>query len=173
VAVVVRRAVPADAHAIAAVHVASWQAGYAHVFPAEFLSSLSASAREPRWRTALSDAEELIFVAEDSGEVVGFASAAASRDEDAHDRSVGELHTIYVRADYWDTVAGSRLHDAAVDALQKAGFREATLWVLDSNTRARRFYERHAWTPDGAVKHDERGGTPIVEVRYRRHLCLD
>ena len=58
--------------------------------------------------------------------------------------------------------------DAALGRLAEAGFHQATLWVLDTNVRARRFYEAAGWSADGTVKRDERLGFPIREVRYRR-----
>jgi hypothetical protein len=60
---------------------------------------------------------------------------------------------------------------AALDALAGFGFGEATLWVLDANERARRFYEAGGWSTDGAAKIDDSHGFPIVEVRYRRALA--
>jgi ribosomal protein S18 acetylase RimI-like enzyme len=60
--------------------------------------------------------------------------------------------------------------DAALDRLVSAGFSEATLWVLDSNARARRFYEAGGWSADGAQKRDEDRGFPVTQVRYRKPL---
>jgi hypothetical protein len=42
--------------------------------------------------------------------------------------------------------------------------------VLDSNARARRFYEAAGFSPDGGVKVDATRGFPLTEVRYRRPL---
>jgi hypothetical protein len=42
-----------------------------------------------------------------------------------------------------------------------------TLWVLDTNERARRFYEARGWRADGTSKSDASRGSPVVEVRYR------
>jgi hypothetical protein len=56
--------------------------------------------------------------------------------------------------------------------LAAAKFEQATLWVLDSNIRARRFYEAGGWVADGARKVDESHGFPIAEVRYQRALPL-
>ena len=56
---------------------------------------------------------------------------------------------------------------AALDSLRQAGFVEATLWVLDGNERARRFYEVGGWEFDGATKDDQREGFTLSEVRYR------
>jgi RimJ/RimL family protein N-acetyltransferase len=43
------------------------------------------------------------------------------------------------------------------------------LWVLRDNTRARRFYERAGFAPDGATDVLDRLGG-VTEVRYRRAL---
>lgn len=61
---------------------------------------------------------------------------------------------------------------AALDVLAAAGYRQATLWVLDSNWRARRFYHAGGWQADGTVKTDDTRGFPLTEVRYRRLLPL-
>jgi ribosomal protein S18 acetylase RimI-like enzyme len=58
----------------------------------------------------------------------------------------------------------------AVSTLRDARFREATLWVLETNTRARRFYEAAGWVVDGAERAEELRGFPVREVRYRRPL---
>lgn len=42
--------------------------------------------------------------------------------------------------------------------------------VLDTNARARRFYEAAGFAPDGGVKVDDRGEFQLREVRYRRGL---
>ncbi|HEU5421786.1 MAG TPA: GNAT family N-acetyltransferase, partial [Streptosporangiaceae bacterium] len=64
---------------------------------------------------------------------------------------------------------GRMLMAEAVSQLA-AGYEQATLWVLDTNDRARRFYARTGWAEDGAVLQDDSRGFPITEVRYRRSL---
>ena len=51
-----------------------------------------------------------------------------------------------------------------------AEYEEATLWVLEDNPRARSFYERGGWAPDGARKAEERWGVRAPELRYRKEL---
>jgi ribosomal protein S18 acetylase RimI-like enzyme len=65
---------------------------------------------------------------------------------------------------------GRRLMEEARGRLAVAGFTQVTLWVLDSNDRARRFYEAGGWSADGAAKQDDSRGFPLSEVRYRRSL---
>ena len=160
----VRPATVDDARAIAEVHVASWQAAYRGLLPQEYLDGISVEQRAARRRESLANGHGTTLVAVDSGTVVGFAVTGRSRDEDADD-SVGELYALYLRPDVWGVGAGAQLHDAALRSL--AGFGSNTLWVLDTNARARRFYERHGWQPDGVTKLDDRMGVDLSEVRYR------
>jgi RimJ/RimL family protein N-acetyltransferase len=46
------------------------------------------------------------------------------------------------------------------------------LWVLATNERARRFYEKAGWHADGAEAPHDVGGTTHTVVRYRRSLSL-
>jgi GNAT superfamily N-acetyltransferase len=101
--------------------------------------------------------------------VVGVAAVGASRDPDAG-RLVGELASIYVLPTHWGQGGGRLLMREAVRSLAQAEFREASLWVLETNARARRFYGAAGWLPDGGRKVDESLGVPLAEVRYRRSL---
>lgn len=160
-----RRASLADAAEIAAVHVRTWQASYAHVFGSERLAGLDVDRRVEGWTRAL-NAGEPVFVADDDGRVVGFVSVGAASDLDG----IGELYAIYALPEAWGSGAGSALMRAAIDALRDAGYREAILWVLEDNPRARRFYEREGWEADGARKEDDFLGVRVAEVRYRMQL---
>jgi len=110
------------------------------------------------------------MVADADGTLLGFASFSPSRDDDADQDRVGEIPAIYLLPDAWGKRIGGRLMDAAVRCLVQAGFSQATLWVLHTNARARRFYEARGWFTDGAEMLDESRGFPLTEVRYRRSL---
>ena len=56
----------------------------------------------------------------------------------------------------------------SADATLSADYGAALLWVLEDNPRARRFYERAGWAPDGVRKAEERFGVRAAEVRYRK-----
>lgn len=163
----VRRAGPGDADAIAEVHVRTWQAAYEHVFGHENLARIDLGRRAARWRDVLADGDVAFVALDESGRVVGFASVGESRDAEG----TGELYAIYALPEAWGTGAGTALLAAGVQVLREAGFREAILWVLDDNPRARRFYEREGWRLDGAVKEDEHLGVRVAEVRYRLVLA--
>ena len=158
----VRDAEPQDAAAIAACHVRTWQAAYAGLLPADFLAELDPAPRERIWREEIDRGGD-VLVAERDGRVIGFASVGPSRDEP----DAGELYAIYVEPDAWSTGAGRALMDAALARLAAAGFDEATLWVLEANLRARRFYECAGWSIDGGRQDLTLGGAAVAEIRYR------
>lgn len=53
------------------------------------------------------------------------------------------------------------------ERLRGLGVAEALLWVLDLNTRARRFYERDGWRFDGARRTESYGDSQAQLLRYR------
>jgi ribosomal protein S18 acetylase RimI-like enzyme len=59
--------------------------------------------------------------------------------------------------------------DQVLAKVSSAGYQGITLWVLEENARARRFYERAGFASDDA-RHvlDDLGG--VIEIRYRRAL---
>lgn len=164
----IRPGTTADADGIAEVHVRSWQAAYRDLLPAEFLDGLSVERSAATWTRVLAT-PDTVTVAVADGEVVGFVNHVACRDEGATP-DVGEITTIYVAPEWLGHGYGRALMEAALAALRAAGYREATLWVLEGNDRARRFYEASGWRPDGAEKDDTIGDQPVIEVRYRREL---
>jgi ribosomal protein S18 acetylase RimI-like enzyme len=171
----IRPATAADAAGIAAVHVRTWQAAYRGLLPQPFLDGLDVEERRQSWLRRLSEPDDTvlaILVAQDASGVLGFASLTAcltaSRDDDG--AGTGELTAIYVLPRVWGTGVGRALLDAALRALAATGISEVTLWVLDGNDRARRFYEAAGWTTDGTTKTEMIGQTPVRVIRYRHHL---
>lgn len=163
----IRAATAQDAEGIAAVHVRAWQWAYRGLMPADFLDELDPAKRTAMWiRLMNDDISPPPFVAVDGQRVIGFCHAAESRDGDASP-AVGEVTAIYLHPDYVGTGVGRRLWSAAIEHLGTQGFSEVTVWVLDTNTRGRSFYERVGLTLDGATKTDELRGFPVTELRYR------
>ena len=81
----------------------------------------------------------------------------------------GELYTLYVAPAHWSTGAGRALTDAALDGLRAAGCRRVVLWTLTENARARRFYDKAGFAPDGATN-VLAGLGDVEELRYVRDL---
>jgi ribosomal protein S18 acetylase RimI-like enzyme len=166
---VVRLAVPQDAAAIAAVHVATWRDAYRGLLPDDYLAGLVVEEWADRWRGRLADPAAGVFalVFESGGRVRGFVSGGPDR----HGLAGGEVFAIYVDPGCQGRGAGRRLLSAAARRLADGGFTEAGLWVLADNRPARGFYESQGWRADGTEKlwaYDAGGSVP--EVRYVREL---
>jgi GNAT superfamily N-acetyltransferase len=188
----VRRAICEDAWAIATVHVRSWQGAYPGLVPQSYLDALRPEDRVEMWQEILGSTawpHQGTFVVVDRGDrsdpehgghhdvqdngtapIIGFASMAPTRDQDCEPASVGELLTLYVDPDAWGRGGASRLVAMVLTELQRAGFAQASLWVLDTNARARRFYEHRGWRPDEASKPHDWGAFVATDVRYRIDL---
>ena len=165
-----RSAVAADAPAIAEVHVASWRAAYRGLLPEEYLDSRTVEVRTQQWNVTFADPERgHILVAVLGDRVVGFAQVRSSGDADAPP-GTGELLTIYLHPDAWDRGLGRALHDEALQRLEADGHRSATLWMLSTNDRARRFYLRHGWSLIPGLRTQEFGGLEVTDVRFGRSL---
>jgi GNAT superfamily N-acetyltransferase len=158
---VIRPGTADDAEGVARVQVETWQSAYAHALPSEQLEALSleeAFERHRRWPPT--------FVADHGGQIVGFVSVGSSRDPGTD----GELFAIYVHPEQWGTGVGRELIEAGEEELRRLGHREAILWVLDDNPRARRFYEIAGWSVDGTAREIRLFGFDIAEVRYAKRL---
>jgi GNAT superfamily N-acetyltransferase len=169
----IRPAQPSDAKEIAEVHVRGWQWGYRDLLPAEVLDSLSVERREQGWKEILRSLlpDGTVLVADLDGRIVGFAGTGPCRDEDAPD-GTAELSSLYIEEEVAGTGVGRALMTAAIEFARKAGFTELTLWVLERNARARRFYEAAGMRPDGSAKQEMHPTVPVLleEVRYRLDL---
>jgi GNAT superfamily N-acetyltransferase len=149
----IRRAVLADAAAMAAVHVASWESTYAGVLPATYIAERTVAVRYAFWRDRLIEADPAIciFVAcGDDGAVCGFASGGN-----------GELYSLYLLEEAQGMGLGRGLVEAVLEAL---GGGRVIVWVLGVNP-ARGFYERLG----GHLieeKQTRMGGVLFTEVAY-------
>ena len=161
----VRVATAGDALRVETIRVRGWRAAYRHVLPADELDAMPIDPERWRPRLATPPRGWTTFVAEEDGEVVGYASVGPSRDE----RGLGELYAIYVDPERWSNGAGRALLERAEEQL-RSEYDTAALWVLEDNPRARRFYESAGWAADGARKAEERWGVRAPEVRYRKEL---
>ncbi|MCZ2263142.1 N-acetyltransferase family protein [Isoptericola sp. QY 916] len=157
----IRPAVADDAPGCAFVHHTSWVETYSALLPAAHWESDTLERRAATWRLWLAG-ELTVTVAEECGRVVGVAFASAGRRIGDHppvrDR---ELWLLYVLAAHHGTGVGQALLDAVLPPGTPA-----QLWVVEDNPRARRFYGRNGFRPDGARDVDAWSG--LADVRCVR-----
>jgi ribosomal protein S18 acetylase RimI-like enzyme len=166
----IRSATPEDALAIATIHVGAWRAAYRGIIPDEYLDSLSIEQRSDVWRQILEGSSENVLVAQAADSIVGWISAAASRDPDA-EPSTGEIWAVYVAPAHWRTGIGRLLCQQAERKLVEQGLNEVTLWVLKDNRLARQFYGSTGFITDPQrEKTIVWAGTELQEIRMRKRL---
>ncbi len=105
------------------------------------------------------------WVAEGDDRIVGFATLGPGRDEDVR-RGDREIYSIYLEPEQWGRgVARDLMRTVVAEAGPTT---RILLWVLSDNERARHFYRRNGFAPDGVEKFAPVGGAELLEVRYRR-----
>ena len=156
--------VPGDCDELGRVHMAVWREAHAGIMPADYLSGLSDENCAARWRTIAAAPPArggTVVVRDPAGRIAGFASAGPSRDDDAP--TPWELYAVNLAA----RARGTGVADALVDRL--VGERDASLWVVEANARARAFYERRGFADEGGrCEHEPTGTTEIRMVRRTR-----
>jgi ribosomal protein S18 acetylase RimI-like enzyme len=194
--VVIRAGSAAHAAQIAAVQRESWFAAYEGVIAPEVIDRITvpddgARIRQSFWTrpwqrmlvavdSGAGDPGASDSGASASGGIVGYASFGPETDvlnapwphpltADGEGGRVAELYALYVRPAWWSTGTGRALMERVLARSAAAGYRSITLWVLRDNQRARRFYDRAGFAPDGATN-VLTGLGGVLEVRYRRGL---
>ena len=172
---VIRRAVDSEdeAQSLTRIHIDAWKWAYRGILPDHYLEGLDHEyeRRLQVWRRVLGAdvARSAVWVADERDEAVGFASTGPSHAEGAPSTQA-ELYSIYLLERVAGTGVGHALLAAATAEMRKQGYLVATLWVLEGNVRAKRFYEREGWALDGGRMVEHRRGFDLVEVRYRGSL---
>jgi GNAT superfamily N-acetyltransferase len=169
----VRRAAQSDAADLARVQRASWQAAFRGLLSDGYLDGLEDDALRNAWEHLLARSREPladILIVSEADCLVGYSRFYPTDDNDDDSLRVGMIGSIYTLPEVWGAGVGKALTSAVLDAMTAAGYAEATLWVLEGNTRARSFYERNGWQHDGATTADHSDGVPVIKMRYRRGL---
>ena len=138
--ITLRDAYPGEAEALAQLQEVSAVAGFSNVFPPgrypfprqEVLQS---------WHELLARDDVVVRVAEDAGELLGFAVLRP-----------GWLERLYTHPNAWGRGIGSRLHDEGVELIRGFGSSRCSLWVLEANEQARSFYEHRGWRLNGETR---------------------
>jgi GNAT superfamily N-acetyltransferase len=131
-----RAANGADVDACLSVQRRSAVVGYAHIFDQQSYPFPDDVVRE-EWVHRLADESQVVLATID-GEPVGTVSARPPR-----------VEALFVVPECWGAGVADRLHQRALGLIATSGWLAAELDVMVENARARRFYERRGWLPDG------------------------
>lgn len=168
----IRTAIHAYAGDIGRIHLRSRQLAYQTILPGDDLPSSSIEKWVRRWEQNLAGPSSVeTLVAQYDRTIVGFASTGPSRDPDAVSGVTAEVWALYVDPEHWGQAIGWRLWNRARSRLREQGYLDVTLWAIEGNARARRFYERQGFSLEpGRLQRIELLNTMVPQVRYRSGL---
>ena len=149
-----------DPNEISNIYEQSWKHAYKGIIPQAYLDSIPSG----RWVHILDVQDRKHLAAELDGKLIGTASICPSRWEKHKD--CGEIVSIYFLPGYMGKGYGRELLERCVSELEEQGFDRIILWVLEENSRARRFYEKNGFVCTGEFIEDNIGGKPLREVLY-------
>jgi ribosomal protein S18 acetylase RimI-like enzyme len=163
----VRFATYTDLPRVAHIARVTWDSTYSQTIAAKNRQEFLERAYAPENLVgAINGPGHWFYVAEVDGNLVGFGHFLR-RYHRSHARA--ELVRLYVLPDYQDAGIGTSILKTGFAALATAKIEECFVSVQASNTRARKFYERH-----GFVHHRDHGqflGTQIITlVEYVRPI---
>lgn len=158
---------PRHAQALGAMHHQAWTDTYGAALPPDYWDRWTVADSVERWRRILSQDVPIgvvRLVAQDGDEIAGFVTVGPAREVPGRAAPVRptELWGLYVGCIHQGSGLGQRLLDAVLDAATPA-----ELWVFERNDRARGFYRRNVFRPDGATFVDDRF-PELPEIRMVR-----
>lgn len=166
----IRRADAVDAETVGRIHVESWNVAYRGLMPDDVIARTDLSYRTAFWAERIADRDWPVYVIDEKGQSVAFCQMIASRDSDDDITRVGHITSLHVLPHLRGRGYGRALIDHVLVEFGRRGFTDVTLWVLEANRDARRFYEKHGFHLDGGTRRYPR--TQVPEVRYRIRLPI-
>lgn len=151
-----------DRNALSRIYEESWRFAYNGIIPQNYLDSI----QKGQWAASADKPNISTLIVTGNGEMIGTSSFCPSRFEDME--GWGEIVSIYLLPDFMEKGYGKRLFEEVLRELEKMGFADIFLWVLEENTKARKFYERQGFVPNGKYLDDNIGGKPLREIMYVR-----
>jgi len=163
---VVLPAGPADAEALAHVHVTAWRETYRGLLPDAFLARMSEANYTRRFRRELTHPRphDVTLAAVNPYGVFGYAAGGPARSGIAGE---AEIATLYLLRAAQGRGVGRRLLTDAVRALAANGAQALVISVLADNAGARGFYEKLGGRADAPRQEAGPGGAAVWEVTYR------
>jgi GNAT superfamily N-acetyltransferase len=158
----VRLAETEDVEALRAVHVRTWADTYRGLLPQSVFAERLVEHAHRDWAERVRSQEAAgggVIALIDDDDVVGLCQYGPTEDRDDEPDLIGHVHRLFVDPLHQGRGGGRLFLTRACDALRLTKMQAATLWVLEKDERARRFYEHMGWRYDGGQKG--------VDVRYR------
>jgi ribosomal protein S18 acetylase RimI-like enzyme len=160
-----RKAEPTDAEAVALLHVHSWRESYRGEFSDQFLDQEQPRERLRVWSERLANppGNQLVQLALDEAGLAGFVCVYGDHDP-RWGALVDNLHV--ATASKRGGIGSSLMRQAGAWLGERGAGLGIYLWVLESNSPARRFYEHLGARGAGVTHMETHGGAMVRSCRY-------
>jgi len=160
-----REARPADAEAVALLHVRSWRESYRGSFSDSFLDEEQPGERLRVWHERLGKppGNQFVQLAVEGESLRGFVCVYGDHDPQ-WGSFVDNLHV--VRASKRSGVGTSLMRQSGAWLALRGSRLGVYLWVLESNSSGRRFYESLGASNAGVNTMETHGGATVRSCRY-------
>ena len=159
----IRREAEDHWESIGALHTLSRYETYASLVPCPSMFRFRPAEVAEKWRIRSARDPSLVVHGGWSGPtLLGFAVTTKVSPQ------MFELNALHVRADWHGRGLADRLHRAALNSVTAHNGCRLTLWVVENNLRARRFYEKHGWRSTGISREVTVSGSALPAVSYVR-----
>jgi RimJ/RimL family protein N-acetyltransferase len=135
--IALRSATAADTTTLLEIQREASLAAFAHIFPPGRYPFPSEQILRA-WEELLAEPDVRVLIAERNGHPVGIAAYAP-----------GRFDQLWVVPSEWGSGLSQVVYEEVLKGLRELRSGVCRLWVLAENHRARRFYERRGWRPDG------------------------
>lgn len=162
---IIRVATASDVSGIANLHTESWRIAYRGLMRDDYLDKEIYAEREAVWRDRFQrlPVNQYIVVAEEKGELIGFACTYGNDDA----RWGALLDNLHAAPDRKRQGIGTKLMAATAEwCLKTYPTQGLYLWVLEQNIPARRFYERVGGIHVESGMWDPPDGSPLPKMRF-------
>ncbi len=160
----IRRANAHDAVRISEITVVGWRMAYQNIIDDKILFKHLNVIKRYHSLLELLKEEHNYYVFEEDEIIKGFFLIGDNSD----DLDAVELVALYVEPAFKHIGVGSKLIQYCEDIAKSEHKKNLTLWVLEDNQSARRFYEKHGYRYASERKKLEQLG--VFEVRYKKQI---
>ena len=155
----IRIATLEDATIVGKVHSEAWKSTYRGVFPNEYIDDDTPLKRSEEFLEFIKIDSCTYFLLENSDTIAGIVKTREKS-------KILEIESIYILDEYRGKGFGRQF----IDFIKaKGAWTEICLWVLESNSHARRFYENNGFVLSGKTRMIMRG----IEYKQLQYILKD
>ncbi|WP_104401678.1 GNAT family N-acetyltransferase [Vibrio penaeicida] len=166
--ITIREANLEDVPSIAEIHVTSWQVTYSGLIPEDYILSQTIERRTKLWTNVINESLASLLVAEENQKVIGFISFEKIQ-PDLSSQSI-EISSIYLLPNHFNKGIGTKLLSECKSRLTGNKVNQITLWSLDTNISALKFYRKHGFVETGKQNKERLNGVVLNDVELSKPL---